>query len=342
MDPVNPLVRNAALNGYVELVRSLGADPLPLLRATGLSAPDLAAQDRWISATAVAELLELSAAATGREDFGIRLAEIRRVSNFGPVGLAAREEPDVRSAVELLIRYAHLHNEGLEVRLTEATGMATVTLGLTPGLRGDYRQAIELIVGGTDRILRGFLPSQWQPVSICFAHRAPADLTTHHRVLGHAIAFDQEFNGIIFYASDLDAPNAMSDPLLRPYVRQYLSTIGAPRHENEADQIRELIDVLLPTGRCSATQVAHTLGVNRRTIHRHLSRSNETFSSVLNSVRTQQAERYVGQQHRAVTEVAQLLGFSAPSAFSRWFRDQFGSSPQAWRTARNHDHDSPS
>ncbi|WP_433860049.1 hypothetical protein [Streptomyces kronopolitis] len=27
------------------------------------------------------------------------------------------------------------------------------------------------------------------------------------------------------------------------------------------------------------------------------------------------------------------MGFSAPSAFSRWFRDEFGTSPTAWRAA---------
>ena len=35
---------------------------------------------------------------------------------------------------------------------------------------------------------------------------------------------------------------------------------------------------------------------------------------------------------RSLTEIATQLGFSEPSAFSRWFRGQFGCSPREWRS----------
>src|SRR5262249_31947231 len=146
--------------------------------------------------------------------------------------------------------------------------------------------------------------------------------------------FGQESNGIVFYASDLDAPNKLSDPLLRPYARQYLEAIAAPRPDAEVDRIRDLIEALLPTGRCSLHRVAHSLGVDRKTVRPQLARSGATFSSVLNAVRVQLAQQYVGNQSRSLTQVAELLGFSAPSAFSRWFREEFGTSPTTWRAAR--------
>jgi AraC-like DNA-binding protein len=34
----------------------------------------------------------------------------------------------------------------------------------------------------------------------------------------------------------------------------------------------------------------------------------------------------------SLTDISELLGFEAPSAFSRWFRQQFGTSPTQWRT----------
>jgi AraC-like DNA-binding protein len=33
-----------------------------------------------------------------------------------------------------------------------------------------------------------------------------------------------------------------------------------------------------------------------------------------------------------MTDVSELLGFTAPSAFSRWFRGRFGVSPTEWRS----------
>ncbi|MFD0531731.1 helix-turn-helix domain-containing protein [Kitasatospora arboriphila] len=41
-----------------------------------------------------------------------------------------------------------------------------------------------------------------------------------------------------------------------------------------------------------------------------------------------------GQRPRSLTEIADLLGFSAPSAFSRWFREQFGCTAREWRERR--------
>ncbi|AQW56013.1 MULTISPECIES: AraC family transcriptional regulator [Streptomyces] len=331
---MKPLVRNAALNSYVELSRSLGIDPRILMKRVGLDPVGLAVQDRWISGVAVTQLLELSAAASCREDFGLLLAERRRLSNLGPISLVIREEPDVRSAVELLVRHEHMYNEMLHSRLSAANGLATLKVALEPGEAMPARQAIELAVGVFHQVLRGFLGARWQSVSVCFTHSAPSDIGTHRRVFGPVVEFDREFNGIVFYASDLSVPNHMSDPLLHTYARQYFDSIAVSRDTTVADRVRELIEVLLPTGRCSIEQVACSLGVDRRTVHRHLSASGESFSSLLNTTRTQLAEQLVANQRRSLTEISGLLGFSAPSAFSRWFSERFGCSPREWRLRR--------
>jgi AraC-like DNA-binding protein len=44
------------------------------------------------------------------------------------------------------------------------------------------------------------------------------------------------------------------------------------------------------------------------------------------------AERYLAAERYSLTEVSELLGFTAPSAFSRWFRARFGVSPTEWRS----------
>ena len=65
-----------------------------------MSCAGLAAQDRRSPAGAAVRLVEISAAASGRDDFGLRLAGFRRLANLGPLALAIREEPDVRSALD--------------------------------------------------------------------------------------------------------------------------------------------------------------------------------------------------------------------------------------------------
>ncbi|MEU7638495.1 MULTISPECIES: AraC family transcriptional regulator ligand-binding domain-containing protein [unclassified Streptomyces] len=328
---MKPLVRYAALSNYVELCRSLGIDPQALMRRVGLDITGLAVQDRWIPGIAATQLLELSAAVSHHEDFGLRLAERRRLSHLGPISLVAREEPDVRSSLGLLIRHEGMYNEVLHTRLTERNGLATLKVDLELGEPAPTRQATELAVGAFHQVLRGFLGLAWQPLSVCFTHVAPADARTHRRLFGPAVEFDREFNGIVCYVGDLETPNTASDPQLRTYAGQYFASLAVARDATLRDRVRELIEVLLPTGRCSIDQVARSLGVDRRTIHRHLAESGESFSSLLHQTRAHLAEQFVTNPRRSLTEISELLGFSAPSAFSRWFRERFGCSPSAWR-----------
>jgi AraC-like DNA-binding protein len=327
-----PLARYAALSGYGVLGDSLGLDWAPLVRSAGLDPASLAVQDRWIPAAAVAQLLEISAAASGREDFGLRLVEFRRLANLGPLTLVIREEPDVRSVLEMLIRYEHTYNQALSIRLSEADGLATIRMDLELGEPAGTRRATDLAVGALHHIHRQLHGARWQPLSVFFSHPAPADLSTHLRIFGPMLQFQREFAGIVLRCSDLAAPNQLSDPLLRPYAHQFLDSVAPHDDATTVTRVRELIEVLLPTGHCSIVQVARSLGVDRRTVHRRLADSGETFSSLLNAVRAELAERLIPNPRRSLTEIAEQLGFSEPSAFSRWFRGQFGCSPKEWRS----------
>jgi AraC-like DNA-binding protein len=332
MASFKPLARYAALSGYGALSDSLGLDAAPLMRSVGLDPIGLAAQDRWIPAAAVAQLLEVSATASGRDDFGLMLVEFRQLANLGALSLVIREEPDVRSVLEMLIRYEHTYNQAIRIRLSEAGGLATIRVDLELDEPVRTRQAIELAVGALHHLQRKLHGSGWQPLSVCFSHSAPTDISTHLRIFGPVTQFQREFTGIVLRASDLAAPNEMSDPLLRPYAHQSLESMAPPHDVTTLSQVREQIEVLLPTGHCSIVQVSRSLGVDRRTIHRRLADFGETFSSLLNSVRVELAERLVPNPRRSLTEVAIELGFSELSAFSRWFRGQFGCSPKEWRT----------
>jgi len=55
----------------------------------------------------------------------------------------------------------------------------------------------------------------------------------------------------------------------------------------------------------------------------------------VDAVRTELANRYIANRERPLSVVAEMLGFSHSSAFSRWFKKRFGRSVSAWR-ADNH------
>jgi AraC-like DNA-binding protein len=325
------LVRSASLNGYVSLARSLRLDAARLMRSVGLDPADVAAPDSWVSAAAVARLLDVSAARSGEPSFAIRLAERRRLTTLGPLSVVLREEPDLRSALLLLIRYEHVYNQALHMRLEESERTATIRLWFEFGEPAPGGQALALGVAALHGIILECVGPHWRPLAVCFQGAAPADLSTLRDVFGPGLRFEHDFTGLVLRASDLNAKNALSDPHMRPHAQRFLDSLVAPRSVSTTDRVKEIVELLLPVGKCSMDQVARTLGMDRRTLHRHLAREGTSFSAILHATRKRLAERHLATDSHAIADVAHLLGFAAPSAFCRWFHQQFRVTPTEWR-----------
>ncbi len=329
--PHVPHVRYAAVTRYVELCQQLDLDAAALLQEHGLDIAGFSRQDTWIPVDSVARLLETSAARSGHDDFGVRLAELRRLSSIGPLSMVLREEATVRGALDLLRRYERSFNEALQITTAERDGLVTIRVTLDTG-ETEARQALELALGATYGLLRELLGESWRAAAVHLPHPAPADLEVHQRILGDRLSFEQEHAAVVLDSADLDRDLPEADPQRRMYAEEFLRGLG-PRDGTVASQARAAIEVLMPVGRCSADTVAAELGVDRRTLHRHLAAEGETFSSVLDAVRTDLAERFLRTGRHSITEVSEILGFGAPSGLSRWFRHRYGCSPSQWRTA---------
>lgn len=328
------LIRSASLNGYVEVAASLGLDADAMFAAVGLSRRVLHDPDTLIPAAAVARLLERSAVAAGVDDFGLRMAQTRQLSNLGPLGLVAREAPTLRGMLEVIVRYLRLHSESLYLRIEATDGVVVLSQTLSTGHAVPVRQAIELAVGALHRIVGSILGDAWRPLRVCFAHGPPRDGRMHRRVFGTAarIEFDASFDGIVCRAADLERPIPAADPVLAGYARRYLDDLArSTGPEGAAGRVRHLVRTLLPSGRCTVDRVAAALGIDRRTVHRHLAREGTTFSRVVVDTRRAMAERYAASRDRPLSDVAALLGFANQSALSGWFRAQYGCSPSEWR-----------
>ena len=317
------LVRSASLTNFRDVAAACGLDARALLGEVGLPARALDEPDLQVSAAAVGRLLELAAARGHEPAFGLRMAESRRLSNLGPLALLVRDEPTLRDVLVALMRHIHVHNEALTVSVEQQGNLVSIRHVLSAPGSGSLRQATELAVAVAFRVLGVFLGAGWRPRLVCFAHRAPADLAVHRRVFGRAVEFGHEFDGIVCNAADLDAPNPGADPVMARYTRHLLGPQGA-RRQGTTDQVRRLVVMLLPRGHCGVDRIAQHLGIDRRTVARHLAAEGTTFSEIVDGVREELLARYRTDADKPLGEVAILLGFSAPSAFSRWHRSRYG------------------
>jgi AraC-like DNA-binding protein len=327
------MIRSASLTDYVEVARSVGLDPYRMLEKVGLPRSCLRKPDLRISVEAVEKLLEASAKASSTADFGLRLAKRRELSNLGPLALIVREQPTTRKAVEALIQYIGLHSDALSPRLDENDGFVTISRILTATGQSPTPQAVELSIGALYRILKSFIGERWRPEAVCFMHSAPQSTAAHQRFFGTRVRFGWEFDGIVCKASDLETPIPTANPVMAGYLKQYFDSVTPRGDPKMSATVRELTWVMLRSGNCSAAQIAAHLGINRRTLTRRLSREGQSFTSILDEVRTEMAKRYLQNLERPLYGTADLLGFSSLSAFSRWFSNRFGCNPSAWRIA---------
>lgn len=98
-------------------------------------------------------------------------------------------------------------------------------------------------------------------------------------------------------------------------------------------RVRPLIAAQLARGRVRVEAVAEQLHMSRHTLYRKLKDENQTFLGLLDDVRREQALTYLQDARRPLVEVADLLGFSELSAFSRAFKRWMGKSPAEFRAA---------
>ena len=335
------LIRSATLSNYVEVARSVGLDPYRMITEFRLPAASLTDPEVKVSAAAVGRLLEASAERSGKSDFGLRLADQRTVANLGALALLVREQPTIRKALDVLVGYMFLHSESLLLNMRERDGEVILSLAIDVDRPVAIRQGVELGVGFLHRSFQQLFRDHWKPHAVCFTHAPPAKKDAYRKFFATDVLFSQDFTGIICAAKDIDAAVPAADARMTRYVQQYLDTLTARPNSSMSTSVRECIYTMLPSGLCSADTVAARLGVDRRTVHRHLAREGKTFSAVMDAVRAELVSRYIDNRDRPLASVAELLGFSALSAFSRWFRSEFGCSVSEWRAGKRAESHAP-
>lgn len=66
-------------------------------------------------------------------------------------------------------------------------------------------------------------------------------------------------------------------------------------------------------------------------LQRVLRKDNTTFKDLLRKTRLQVAEFYLLHSKIGLIQLADILGYNAPSALTRSFKQEYGMSPQNWR-----------
>ena len=100
------------------------------------------------------------------------------------------------------------------------------------------------------------------------------------------------------------------------------------RSANYVTRTYDCLEALLPRGTPSIVQVADLIGLTERTLRRKLDAEGTSFRQILENVRRLSCEILMRDSKMTLSEVAQRLGYSEQSAFSRAFKKWYGKTPK--------------
>lgn len=324
------------IRGYSELVKELGGKPNPMLEAAGIDPAVLDHPTATVPIRAVGEVLEATASRLGCSDFGMRLAERHEMSAvMEPLDRMFRKAPSVRHAFQGCIDHMSAYNSGLLMELGEEpeTGLTLIDFKLPGGLAlfpQFMEQLLLLTHASVIWLSSGFARSR----TIWFSHLAVSSPATYARRFNGVVEFGQEFDGLLFSPADLAA--RVSEDGAEPFILETCTLARRfPPRQNEVDvRVRQTIfKMLTRSGLCTRQGVAHALGLQERTLNRHLSKKNTNFEMIRDQVRRDLALRYLARCDLSMTEVAGRLGYSEPAVLSRCCQRWFGTSPRRLRRA---------
>ena len=324
-------VRAAVLSHYDEVAKRLDLNPQAMLRKVGLTPGMLASPSQLIPLESALALLEISATESRCDTFGLHMAEARLLSDFGPISLLLTHQPSIRIALQMIAQYRHLLNESLGMHIEDVGKTTLIREEIMSDYRGSTQQSTDMAVGVLVLIFRAMLGEHWRSQAVHFTHSANADVQIHRRLFGCPLHFDSDFSGLVCLKTDMDRPNERADAAMASYAQSFMDAMPQRGQSSVVQDVRRSVYLLLPMGRASVEQIASGLGVNVRTLQRRLDEAGVSFSQVLNEVRSELAQRYITHTPHSMGRVAEQLGYSNLSSFTRWFTSAFGCSPSKMR-----------
>lgn len=323
-----------SVNKIIDAVKAEGVEPEALYRAINFDPALLDDPDNRIPFSQFVAFYEHGARLTGDDAFGLHIGERVKPELFDILGYVVINSPTFGEAINRLIRYHSIWNDGAFYNLDVSASQARLTYEyvdrLIDGRRHDCEMTLSILVS----FARRGTGVDWTPHEVSFQHSKPKSIIEHQRIFRTQVHFDRSINELIFDSSLLTLRMMKADSglfvILDRHAQELLSR--RPRADGLINQVRQLLGETLNVGDDPRLEtISQKLGISVRTLQRKLKEEGTSHQDLLDELRSDLSKRYLQEPKLAICEVAYLLGFSEPSAFHRAFRRWTGTTPKEFR-----------
>ena len=324
-------VRSAILVGSIPLLREWSTDAVGLAAELGIDRAALNDPDIPVPAGPVLRFYDQAAQRSGCASFGLRMAARTGLAVIGPLWLLVRQARTVGEMLDVLSVNFELYTQAAFTRLTDAgDGCRRLSWSSVSGVAESEVQMAEFAVAVLCAEVRRHAPARWEPLEVRFRHAPPGDRSDLRRVLGPNLQFNQPDNSILLDRALLERPLSTDGSRTRVLLGHML------RQEQDSDpglveRVDGLVRAMLPYASCTLADIGRALGMAPRTLQEHLQAQGRSFQDIRDTVRADLARKYLKHSSLSLAQIAEILGYSEPSAFSRSFRRWHGVSARSVR-----------
>jgi len=324
-------IRVGKLPHFSSTVRQFGKDPDEIIKNAGLDPAVLDTPDNFISYSSYRRLLAGAVEATGCERFGLLISKQLGPQSLGVVGFSMQQSSDFGTALNLLSRFFHLHDQHGTITVEVMKDSFRISHHIpdleTPG----SIQAIDVSAAAGHNLFNTLMGKDISALRYEFPYPRPADTSVYDFLEAQELVFDAHSMGIVIDRHYLEAPIANHDPHMANLLGEYMETLDNSAGEAMASKVKVIVKDILSTGECTLEAVAELFKITPRTLQNKLKHEHTSFHDIIEDVRKGLALYYLRSSRMDLTKIALLIGYSDSSAFSRSFRRWYNATPTQWR-----------
>jgi AraC-like DNA-binding protein len=314
-----------------------GVSRQALLHGTGVNAADLEDERTGIAADQEIAVIRNLLRHTGSPHvLAIEVGRRYTLGHTGILGFALLTSPTTRAAIGTALNYVGLTSTLLRYSLEEDGDEAALVMDANE-IPEDVRSFV--LARDLTALLNSIFPATFGPLV-----DGRLDLALGRGGLkgflegvppSVGVRTGATRNAFVFPRARLDEPMPQADPHTARLCADQCEELLQRRRQRAGIAHRVRVRLLRdPAAMPSAAQIADELGVDVRTLRRHLVAEGTSFQELRDEVREQLAVALLGDLGLSVTEVARRLGYAETSAFSHAFKRWRGVSPRTFQHQR--------
>lgn len=326
MKPI-PTVRAAHLIGFVELLRDIGTPVERDLEMAGLPPSIEKTPDALISDILAMSFIGTAANREGIEDIGwlgVKRLQLSFLSNVTNEGLAP--QPTVLGRLRSFFELIKVEDSSIHGGFLVQGNKARVWMSESRVEQLEPLYVSEwYVIGLITEIARTVLGPDWCPIEIAFRSKFNIAQDALERFPNTRFQFGQSHTSILMPRALLAA-----SPELKGFSGSG-DHAKAPPPIRFDDQLRPLIRPYLSDTVPSIQLAAEIADTSVRTFQRRLEKAGLTYSELVDQVRFEAARAMLLDGDAKTFEIAQSVGYTSASNFSRAFRRLTGMSPRDYQ-----------